>query len=405
MTNDKHDYWLFAAWFGLIIIGITMVFSASAAKAEHFWQAFWFKQLIYLVMGAVACVICALQTPNFYRAIAYPLYGVSVLLLIFVAFGGGHDSHGAGRWISIGGFNFQPSELAKLAYMFVLGDLMQGRRLSLRHPEAFVKPFLFFVVPFVLILKQPNLSTALVFLVITLTNFYWAGMRLREIFLLLSPLVSVITSTTDWLWYAFLLACGLALWRSELKAWWIAALGLVNLLAGFGASFLWSHLHNHQRSRIMTFLDPMRDPRGEGYQVIQSKVAIGSGGITGKGFGDGSQVNLDFLPEDHTDFIFSVLGEQFGFVGCVFVLLLFWILIFRLIRNAVVRNNPYGSTLLISTAAILGFHSIVNVSMTMGMMPVTGLPLPFLSYGGTFLITCMMLMGIVLSVRYRGQDA
>lgn len=402
--HEKHDMILIGAWVCLVFLGILMIFSASAAKAEHFWQAYWFKQLIHLSVGTVAFLIFSFMHPNTFRAISYPFYFISVGMLLFLAVGGGHLSHGAGRWISIGGFNFQPSEMAKIAYLMVMADIMQGRRLGFHNLEAFAKPLLFFAVPFVLILKQPNLSTALVFLVITLSFFFWNGLKLREIFVILSPLVSVISSTNAWAWYCFIALAVFVLWINRLPRFWFVVLLCFNILAGYGSSFMWSHLENHQRSRIMVFLDPMMDPRGQGYQVIQSQLAIGSGGITGKGFRQGTQVNLDFLPEDHTDFIFSVLGEQFGFAGCLFVLLLIWTMIFRLYRMCATRNHPYGNYLVIGVASILAFHSVVNIAMTMGMMPVTGLPLPFFSYGGTFLITCMIMMGMVFSVRYKGGE-
>lgn len=403
-VHEKHDLILIGSWLMLLALGILMIFSASAGKSDHFWQEYWFKQLLHLGVGTVAFGLISFVNPNVFRAVSYPFYFLSVGLLLFLALGGGHQSHGAGRWISLGGFNFQPSEMAKIAYLMVLADIMQNRRLSLANLPAFGKPLLFFIVPFILILKQPNLSTALVFLVITLSFFYWNGLKLREIFVCLSPLISVITSSNSVAWYTFIVIAVAILWMNRLPRAWFVLLLVFNLLAGYGSSFLWSHLENHQRSRIMVFLDPMQDPRGQGYQVIQSQLAIGSGGISGKGFQQGTQVNLDFLPEDHTDFIFSVLGEQFGFAGCLFVLGLIWTMVFRLYRMCALRNHPYGNYLVIGVASILSFHSIVNIAMTMGMMPVTGLPLPFFSYGGTFLITCMILMGLVFSVRYRGGD-
>lgn len=403
-TPEKHDLILIFAWIILMAVGLLMIYSASATESTHFWNSFWFKQLIHLCIGSVFFTIFAITSPNRFRIISYPFYYISVLLLGFLAIGGGHLSHGAGRWISIGGFNFQPSEMAKIAYLLVLADIMQGRKLSLNNLQAFIRPLVFFLVPFILILKQPNLSTALVFFVITLSFFYWNGLKLREIFVLLSPILSVVSSTNSMLWYIFIFLAFGVFSLCKLPKLWFVLLLVFNILAGYGWAFMWSHLENHQRDRIMVFLDPNHDPKGKGYQVIQSQLAIGSGGISGKGFEQGTQVNLDFLPEDHTDFIFSVLGEQFGFAGCLFVLLLIWTIVFRLYRMCSLYNVPYGNYLVIGVASIFAFHSVVNIAMTIGMMPVTGLPLPFFSYGGTFLITCMMLMGIVFSVKYKGND-
>jgi rod shape determining protein RodA len=400
----RVDFWFYISWFSLLSIGILLVYSASAGEAEHVWQSHWFKQLIYLCVGMVLCGFCALTPLRVWRSICWPMYLISLGLLVFVAFGGGTLSHGADRWISIGGFRFQPSELAKIAYLLTLADVLQNRVLTLKDWRPYVKPLILFIIPFILILKQPNLSTALSFSVMTLVGFYWAGLRIRDLFLLLSPIVSVVTSVFPTMWYGFGAVLLAMIWRSGLSAKWSGFLVVVNLLAGYASYFVWSHLHDHQRSRIMTFLDPMRDPRGEGYQVLQSQVAIGSGGVWGKGWLQGSQTNLDFLPEEHTDFIFSVLAEQFGLVGCTVVLLLFWVLLFRMLRQTVLRKNEYGNFLVVGVVSVFSFHILVNIAMTMGMMPVTGLPLPFISYGGTFLIACMIMMGLVLSVRYHEKN-
>jgi rod shape determining protein RodA len=399
----RIDFWFYGSWTLLLTIGLMLIYSASAGESDHFWQSHWFKQFIHLMIGAVLCLCCALTPVRVWRSLGWPLYLISLGLLTFVAFGGGTLSHGADRWISIGGFRFQPSELAKIAYLLTLADVLQNRVLTLKDWRPYVKPLVLFIVPFVLILKQPNLSTALSFLMITLVGFYWAGLRLRDLFLLLSPILSVVTSVVPLIWYAFAALLLGVLWRSGLGPRWSIFLISINLLAGYGSHFVWSHLHDHQRSRILTFLDPTRDPRGEGYQVLQSQVAIGSGGVDGKGWLQGTQTNLDFLPEEHTDFIFSVLAEQFGLIGCSVVFVLFWILIFRMLRQTVLRKHEYGNFLVVGVVAVFCFHIIVNIAMTMGMMPVTGLPLPFLSYGGTFLIACMIMMGIVLSVRYQGS--
>jgi rod shape determining protein RodA len=183
------------------------------------------------------------------------------------------------------------------------------------------------------------------------------------------------------------------------------ALILINITAGYGAYFVWNKiLYAHQRGRILTFIDPQRDPLGAGYQVLQSKVAIGSGQLFGKGYLNGTQTNLSFLPEEHTDFIFSVLGEQFGFLGCLFMLALYLFLIHRILRVGIDMRNRFVSLVAVGIAGILGFHIIVNVSMTIGMMPVTGLPLPFMSYGGSFVISCLAMVGLLVNLRAHGHN-
>jgi rod shape determining protein RodA len=192
--------------------------------------------------------------------------------------------------------------------------------------------------------------------------------------------------------------------KFKFPLWIIIFVMALDICAGYVSQMAWNSMEDHQRSRILTFVDPTRDPKGEGYQVIQSQVAIGSGGMFGKGFGEGSQVNLSFLPEEHTDFIFSVLGEQFGFAGTFVVLVLFFILLWRGIMICRLHENSFVNLVVAGACTILFFHTFVNVAMTIGFMPVTGLPLPFLSYGGSFVLTCMILIGLMLNMRLKGKD-
>jgi rod shape determining protein RodA len=255
-------------------------------------------------------------------------------------------------------------------------------------------------VPFLLVLKQPDLSTALVFGVMALFMLYWAGMAGWEIFILVSPVLSVILTSQQILWALLFVLLFIVMWVNRVNLLMLLTTLIINMAAGYSSILLWNRiLKEHQRARILTFINPMHDPKGAGYQIIQSKVATGSGGLFGKGFGNGSQTNLSFLPEEHTDFIFSVLGEQFGFVGCVVVLVIFFFLIYRIFRMCVNIRSRFANLVTVGIAAIISFHVFINIAMTLGMMPVTGLPLPFLSYGGSFLLTCMVLIGIVMNFR------
>jgi len=324
---------------------------------------------------------------------------------MFVLFVGGESSHGAGRWIGMGLFNIQPSEFAKIGYLLVLSRYLSNTSVSLERPFSFVIPGLLFVVPFLLVLKQPNLSTALVFSATTLVLFYWAGLRLPDMFLMLSPVFSVIAAMSQLAWGGLMTTVFVVIWRRKLPAFISASIIILNVAAGFGSFMVWnSILKEHQRSRILTFVNPLRDPKGAGYQVIQSKVTIGSGGVTGKGFGLGSQTNLAFLPEEHTDFIYSVLGEQFGMIGCSIVILLFWLLMLRGVNICQIHGHPFVNMMVVGSCTILFFHVFVNIAMTLGLAPVTGLPLPFLSYGGSFVMTSMILVGFLLLLRFKGEE-
>jgi len=402
---QRLDWSLISIVLLLSAIGLAMVYSATANDPISWYKSFWFRQVIHFGIGWVLAILIVLSKPRLWYNIAYPFYFVTLLALMFVLFVGGEESHGAGRWIGLGFFHIQPSEFAKIGYLLALARYLSNKSVSLLRPLSFVVPMMMFIVPFLLVLKQPNLSTALVFCATTFVCFYWAGLKLSDLFLLLSPAFSVLAAMSQLAWGGLMAIVIFVMWKRKLPLFMTAVLLSLNIGAGFGSFMVWnSVLEEHQRSRILTFADPMRDPKGAGYQVIQSKVTIGSGGVFGKGFGAGSQTNLAFLPEEHTDFIFSVLGEQFGFFGCLVVLLLFLVVIYRAVSICQVHGHPFVNLMAVGAATIIFFHVFVNVAMTLGMAPVTGLPLPFLSYGGSFVMTTMILVGFMLLLRLKGEE-
>lgn len=405
LENPVKLDWLFLiSLFSLIGIGLAMVYSATNNAPVPWYATYWFKQILHFVGGSVLALVIVLARARMWKNMAFPIYFIALIGLIAVAGGAGHVTKGAGRWIDIAGFRLQPSEFAKIGYMLALSRWLSEHKVDLEKLHTFFVPGLLFIIPFVLVLKQPNLSTALVFTAMTLAAFYWAGLKLVDIFLLISPVASVISATSQMVWGVLVITVFFLSVKRKLSVRMISIILFLNIGAGYASFMAWTALEDHQRSRILTFVDPMRDPKGEGYQVIQSKVAIGSGGITGKGFGEGSQTNLNFLPEEHTDFIFSVLGEQFGFVGCLVVLFLFFVLLARGISICRAHADPFVNMVVVCSCTILFFHTLVNVAMTLGMMPVTGLPLPFLSYGGSFVLTCMALVGLLLNMRLKGHE-
>jgi rod shape determining protein RodA len=400
----KLDWLFMFSLFALIGIGIMLVYSATSNTDLIWYKTDWFKQIIHFATGFLLAGIIVFIPVKFWRNFAWIAYAISIIALLLVA-DSGHVSKGAGRWLDIGGFRFQPSEFAKVAYLLASSWWLSKHRVSITQPKTLFVPSLLFIVPFLLVLKQPNLSTALVFTAMTLVHFYWAGFRLVDLFLFISPVASIILSAVSALYWNLLIICVFFLSiKFKFPLWLLIFIMLLNVGAGYVSQMTWNSMEDHQRSRILTFLDPMRDPKGEGYQVIQSQVAIGSGGLFGKGFGEGSQINLSFLPEEHTDFIFSVLGEQFGLAGTFVVLALFFILLWRGIMICRLYSNSFVNLIVSGTCTILFFHTFVNVAMTVGFMPVTGLPLPFLSYGGSFVITCMILIGLLLNMRIKGKD-
>lgn len=404
----KFDWLFIVLTVALMSCGVTLVYSATLAEDISVFDMFWFKQIVYFVFGSVFAGALVFVKISWLKRVALPLYFIALILLCVVLFIAGDVVKGAGRWIDLGFIKLQPSEFAKIAYLLTISYWLSNHPVSLFKIKTFVVPFFLFIVPFALVLKQPDLSTALVFIAVTYVAFFFAGFSLVDMFLITSPLLSVLLSHSQTmvyqvLWGMLICAVVFALVRRRLpKAQTIFFL-LTNILAGYASSMAWNMLEPHQQKRVNTFLDPMSDPLGDGYQVLQSLTAIGSGGLSGKGFGNGTQTNLSFLPEEHTDFIFSVLGEQFGFVGCFVILSLYVIFLWRATSVCRLYSDPFITLIVMGSSTIFLFHILVNIAMTIGLMPVTGLPLPFLSYGGSFAMTCMVLVGGIICMRYQGR--
>ena len=404
----KVDWLFLGLTLALMVSGVCLVYSATANSDVPFYESFWFKQIIYFCGGCMLAAGIVFLKIDWLKRITAPMYIISLVLLCVVLSSVGDVTKGAGRWIDLGFFKLQPSEFAKIAYLLTISYWLSRHPVSLYKIKSFVVPFLLFIVPFALVLKQPDLSTALVFIAVTYVAFFFAGLTLTDMFLLASPVLSVLFSHSQAtifqiLWGLLICAVVFALVRRRLPKYLTVFFLAVNILAGYASSMAWNMLEPHQQKRVNTFLDPMSDPLGDGYQVLQSLTAIGSGGLTGKGFGQGTQTNLAFLPEEHTDFIFSVLGEQFGFAGCFFILVLYALFLWRASSTCKQFTDPFITLITMGACTIFLFHIIVNIAMTVGLMPVTGLPLPFLSYGGSFAITCMVLVGGILCMRYQGR--
>jgi len=267
------------------------------------------------------------------------------------------------------------------------------------------KPAAVVAVPWVLIMMQPDLGTGIVFIGIFFAMLFWSGVPLPLLLLLASPAVSLILAFNTNVWGAwFLVLLALVLWYKPFMLEGVALM-TANVVMGVVAPILWERLAPYQRHRLLVFLDPSIDPRNSGWHVIQSQVAIGSGGWLGKGFLEGTQKRLAFLPEQHTDFIFAVLGEELGFLGVTLALSLFLFLLFRSVRIAERASDSFGSLLAFGLASSWMVHIIVNVGMTLNLMPITGIPLPFFSYGGSFMLACWLAIGLLSRIALEGRGA
>ncbi len=400
-TRD-FDKAVFVSAIALVAIGVLMTYS-SGRTSEGAMPQLHVKQLVWCVVGLIGLFAAVAIPYRSFDALAYPIYVAGVLLLVLVLALQG-TPFVRERWLLLGPVNFQPSEVAKFGVILVLARHLSGLKGERFRATKLVAPTLITLLPLVLILKEPDLGTALVLVGILAPLLYWSGVPLRVIVFLGSPLLAVVTSLHIALFVAYIAALGLFLrFGRERNLVVVVVVLALNLGAGIARPILWNQLKPYQRARIASFANP-DDRLGAAYQVIQSKVAIGSGGLTGKGFLNGTQKGLSFLPEQHTDFIYSVIGEEFGFVGCGLILVLFAVLLLRAIDIAATARNRFGSLLVIGVVSLLAFQVVVNIGMTLGMLPVTGIPLPLISYGGTSLSTTLFGIGLVLNVGLHRRD-
>ena len=397
------DWTLVSCVLFLLGLGLMLVYSASQVPALPGRSQLFNRQVMWMTMGMFVLLFCTVVPYRVWEEYCHVLYVISILLLLVVPVIGA-ERLGARRWIALGGFQFQPSEVAKFATMLLVARMLARPRLDIRRPSVLLPVLAVAFLPFALILAEPDLGTSLSIPASLVTMIYWIGMPLMAIVLIVAPLASMILAVKLWLWIPFLIALGTGLYFMRLKRSLLIGVLLVNAAAGAVTPIVWNSLKPYQQQRVLTFLDPEDDVAGAGYQVIQSRIAIGSGGVIGRGFLKGTQKGLAFLPQQHTDFVFSVLGEEWGFFGCVVALSAFALLVTRAVHLAMKARSRFASLLVVGICASMVFHVAVNVSMTLGLAPVTGIPLPFLSYGGTFLLATMAQMGLLFNVSIRRTE-
>ena len=391
-----HDWILFFILIILILIGIVAIQSASVDSGSEITRSNFQKQIIWAIFGLLIYFSISLLNFRFLYAVAYIVLIVGVFLVVLTyipAIGKGVS----GRWIGFGGLRIQPSEFMKVFLIVGLARLLTDNIKNLSKPKSLILPFVITGVVTLLVLRQPDLGTAMVFPAILFPMLFWSAVPVMTLFLIIAPIISLLSAfnlISFVFWIGLIL---LLLWLARKSLRFIVLMFLLNVSVGLVTPMMWNNLKPYQQQRILTYVNKQLDPRGSGYQVLQSKVAIGSGGMYGKGLGDGTQTQLKFLPEQHTDFIISLIGEELGFIGVSIVLTLFFFLLFKIINIASNSKNVFESLVLVGTSALLLFQIFINIGMTTGLVPVTGLPLPFISYGGSSLLAMMILMGLVQS--------
>jgi rod shape determining protein RodA len=392
----------------LVAFGLVVLYSAGQTDVPTRAAGVWYRQFFWLGAGIVVASVTFRVSPRLLEWAAPVFYGFAVLLLaatLVVGTGAG-TAEGTKSWLAIGGVRIgQPAEFAKVAVVLMLARYLSSLKEPPRQFQDLIKPGLIVGVPFLLVMKQPDLGSAIVFIGITFAMLFWGGVRPRLLFLLASPVASLLLAFSTWTWGIWIITFCLLLmlWRPYIVDA-LSALTL-NVATGLIAMPLWNRLAPYQQNRLLTFLDPEVDPRGSGYHALQSKVAIGSGGWTGTGLTQGPQKRLAFLPEQHTDFVFSVVGEELGFVGVTLALLLFLTLFMILLRIARRAPDQFSSLMVFGILGLWFTHVYENVGMTVNIMPITGIPLPFFSYGGSFLLICCLCLGLVLRVAWESRQS
>lgn len=392
----------------LAAYGLAMVYSAGQTDLPTAAERAWVRQLVWMVLAIGMGAVAFRLSFRILEWVAPVLYGLGLALLVvtLVVGTGAGTAAGTKSWLAIGGVRIgQPVELAKIGAILLLARHLSGLRQPPQTLVDLVRPGLIALGPFLLVMLQPDLGSAIVFIVILFAMLFWTGVKPSLLLLLASPIISLLLAVDTRWWGAwiFLLTVLLLLWRTYVAEG--VLIWLVNSAMGVVAIILWNGLKPYQQKRLMSFVNPEADPAGSAYQAIQSKVAIGSGGWFGNGYLHGPQKRLAFLPEQPTDFIFSVVGEELGFVGVVVALALFLALFLRLVRIARRATNPFSSLVVFGILGLLFAHVFENVGMTISVMPITGIPLPFFSYGGSFVLACGISMGLVLRVAYDSRSS
>jgi rod shape determining protein RodA len=391
----------------LTAFGIAVVYSAGQTDYPNAAvQAAWLRQLMWLGIGLTAFLVVSRLSVQFLEWAALPAYllGVALLVVTLIIGTGAGTAASMKGWIGFGSFRLQPSEFAKIAVAMMLAKVLATRRVAPKALLDLVKPAIVVLIPWLLVMLQPDLGTGLVFIGLFFAMLFWSGASGTLLLLAASPVISLVFAGSTGLWIAWFIVLSVAVWMYKPYVVEGVVLIVANLTMGVAAPILWNQgLDQHQRDRLLVFMDPSRDPKASGYQIIQSRIAIGSGGWTGKGFTDGSQKRLAFLPEQHTDFIFAVVGEELGFVGVSAALVLFLMLFLRVIRVATRAVDSFSSLVAFGLAGSWFVHVIVNVGMTINVMPITGIPLPFFSYGGSFLLACWIAVGLLARISAEGR--
>ena len=392
----EANYVIIGVAFLLFLIGLVGLSSIAIHQDGTIQSSSFLKQIYFFFPGFVLCIIMFYLPKSIFHKYSYLAYGF-IILAILVPFTG-EKIAGTYRWIDIGPLGIQPSEFAKWIVVLVLARYLSDYNIDLNRFRTLIIPIIVVVIPTAIVIKQSDLGSSIIILSSLIPMIYWSRVNPYFIFLLIGPIISILTASHS---------VSFTIWGiSMIGILYVVCPNLIRgvityfsfLLFGLFSPWIWSLLSPYQQKRILTLLNPEIDPLGSAYQLIQSQTAIGSGGLFGKGWGNGTQTHLKFLPVQESDFMISVLGEEMGFGFIAVLFCLFALLIFQILKLASESNDRFSSLILIGLGTIILSHIFVNTAMAVGLIPVKGLPLPFISAGGSFLLSCFMMIGLILNM-------
>jgi rod shape determining protein RodA len=393
--KEKFDVVTVTCIAALLILGAASVYSATydAGASKYFY-----RQLVWMGLGIVLMFTVMAIPFRTLQLLSYPLYILSLLGLIAVLIAG-KTVAGSTSWFGVKGFGLQPSELVKATTILAMASYLSGRQVNLHRLNYIVRTASFALVPVILILLEPDMGTAIIYLGMVIVIMYWAGVSNFFIVAVAAPgfaAIAALYGTTTFL--VVIIATFVTLFLLRENRFVSAIAFSITVLVGISVQVIFGKLAPHQQKRILTFMNPEGDPLGAGYNIMQSKIAIGSGGLFGKGYLQGTQTQLNFLPAQWTDFIFCVPSEEFGFIGALLIISLLMILLIRGVQIAKMVKNRYASMVAIGVTSAYLIHTVINIGMSMGIFPVIGVPLPFMSYGGSHLLTNLIMGGLLLNM-------
>ena len=393
-STMRDSVWrLFFVIFGLISFSLITLYSISDNPLS--FNSSFYRQCIFLIFSSIVFIIIK-NIPIKIIHDNSTLIFIATLILCIIPFFLPRVEY-TYRWIDLGFFYIQPSEYLKCATVIVIAKYLSNHQLEVKDNSIIIIPSLLTILSAFIVLNQPDLGTAAIIFAPLLPMLLWAGVSNFTIFLMIAPIITVLAASNiiSFSIWAFVMFCFFLTFQASVVNKFL--LYFANIFTGLLTPFLWNNLADYQKQRILTFLNPDLDPMGSAYHIIQSITAIGSGGLFGKGWGAGSQTQLKFLPVQESDFILSVIAEEFGFFGISFVMLLCFLLIKTLLDIAFRSSDYFASLVIIGLASILLSHIFINSAMTIGLMPVKGLPIPFISAGGSFLLSCFIMIGLVVN--------